>query len=359
MAEENDDSQKTEQPSQKKLQDAEARGDVTQSPDIAAWLVLAAATAFLVLWSPTTAHDLRRMLTGYLENPHAMSLTAESAPGLASTLGFQLLLILAVPFGILVVVAIASHLVQHPPVFALEKLKPDIARLNFLKGFSRLFGRAALVTFIKGVLKTLAIAVVVGATLWPERDSLLAIVMMPVTQIMPVLLALMTKVMLAALAVLAVIALADYGWQYFERMSRLKMTRQEAKEEHRQSEGDPIVKARLKQIRSERSRKRMMAAVPKASVIITNPTHYAVALSYEAGKMGAPICVAKGMDHIALKIREIGKEHNVPIIENPPLARALYASVEVDESIKPEHFKAVAQVIGFVMRLKGKVAAKR
>ncbi len=359
MSEENDDSQKTEQPSQKKLQDAEARGDVTQSPDIAAWLVLAAATAFLILWSPATAHNLRKMLTGFLESPHAISLTAESAPGLASSIAFQLLMILAVPFGILVVVAIGAHLIQHPPVFALEKLKPDIARPKRREKPLRKLSRAALVTFIKGVLKTLAIAVAVAATLWPERQSLLAIVMMPVTQIMPVLLALMTKVMLAALAVLAVIALADYGWQYFERMRRLKMTRQEAKEEHRQSEGDPVVKARLKQIRSERSRKRMMAAVPKASVIITNPTHYAVALSYEQGKMGAPICVAKGMDHIALKIREIGKEHNVPIVENPPLARALYASVDVDETIKPEHFKAVAQVIGFVMRLKGKVSAKR
>jgi len=136
------------------------------------------------------------------------------------------------------------------------------------------------------------------------------------------------------------------------------MTRQDLKEEARQSEGDPVVKQRLRQIRNDRARKRMMANVPKAAVIITNPTHYAVALAYESGKMGAPVCVAKGMDDIALKIREIGKANNVPIVENPPLARALYASVDVDENIKPEHYKAVAQVIGFVMKLKGKVAAK-
>ena len=181
----------------------------------------------------------------------------------------------------------------------------------------------------------------------------------PVDLLLGEVLALLGQAMIAALSVLGVIAIADYGWQYFERMSRLKMTREEMKEEHRQSEGDPIVKQRLRQIRSERSRKRMMSAVPKAAVIITNPTHYAVALAYESGKMGAPVCVAKGVDHVALKIREIGKENNVPIVENPPLARALYASVDVDETIKPEHYKAVAQVIGFVMRLKGKVSSAR
>ncbi len=359
MAEDNDDDQKTEQPSQQKLQQAEERGDVTQSPDVAAWLVLAAATAFLTLWSPLTASSLRRMLTGFLASPHTLSLTSQNAGSFASSIGLSLLSILSVPFGILVTVAIGAHLIQHRPVFAVSKLKPDLGRLNLLSGFARLFGRAALVNFIKGVLKTLAVAAAISVTLWPERKSLLVLISLPVTQILPVMLALMTKVLMAALAILGVIALADYGWQYFERMRRLKMTRQETKEEHRQSEGDPIVKQRLKQIRSERSRKRMMAAVPKASVIITNPTHYAVALAYESGKMGAPVCVAKGVDHIALKIREIAKEHNVPIIENPPLARALYASVDVDESIKPEHFKAVAQVIGFVMRLKGKVASAR
>jgi flagellar biosynthesis protein FlhB len=142
-------------------------------------------------------------------------------------------------------------------------------------------------------------------------------------------------------------------------MRRLKMTRQEVRDEHKQNEGDPIVKGRLRQIRSDRARKRMMAAVPKASVIITNPTHYAVALSYDSDKMGAPICVAKGVDSLALKIREIGQEHNVPIVENPPLARALYAAVDLDETIKPEHYKAVAQVIGYVMKLKNKVAPAR
>lgn len=360
MAEDNDDGQKTEQPSQQRLQEAEDKGDVTQSPDIAAWLVLAAATAYITMWSPITASSLRHTLTSYLAGAHTIHLTAQSANGFATSLGWELLKILAAPFAILMAVAIASHLIQHRPVFSLEKIKPDGSRLNLMKGMGRLFGRAALVNFAKGLVKTIAVAAAIVLTLWPAKEKMLALITMPVAQQLPETVTLLTQAMIAALAVLGVIAIADYAWQYFERNRRLMMTRQEMKEEARQSEGDPIVKQRLRQIRNERSRKRMMAAVPKASVIITNPTHYAVALSYEQGKMGAPVVVAKGVDHIALKIREIAKQNNVPIVENPPLARALYASVEMDETIKPEHYKAVAQVIGFVMRLKGKVAnAKR
>jgi len=129
------------------------------------------------------------------------------------------------------------------------------------------------------------------------------------------------------------------------------MTRQELKDEVKQSEGDPQVKARIRQIRLERSKRRMIAAVPEASVVIVNPTHYAVALKYESGKMAAPVCVAKGMDHLALTIRKVAEENGVPIVENPPLARALYAAVDLDEPIPPEHYKAVAQIIGYVMRL--------
>jgi flagellar biosynthetic protein FlhB len=259
----------------------------------------------------------------------------------------------------LIAVGVGSHWIQHAPVFSFEKLKPDFNRINPMKGIAKLFGRAALVSFLKGLLKTSLAGAAIWLVLWPTREQILMLITLPVGQLLPFALKLMVQLLFATLAVLGVIAVADYGWQYFERMRRLKMTRQEVREEQKESDGDPIVKGRLRQIRSERARKRMMAAVPKASVIITNPTHYAVALAYESGKMGAPICVAKGVDTLALKIREIGQEHNVPIVENPPLARALYASVDVDESIKPEHYKAVAQVIGYVMRLKGKVSSAR
>jgi flagellar biosynthetic protein FlhB len=159
--------------------------------------------------------------------------------------------------------------------------------------------------------------------------------------------------MIAALAVLAVVAVLDYALQRYRFMQRNRMSKQEVKDELKQTDGDPAVKARIRKVRIERARRRMMAQVPEATVVITNPTHYAVALKYESGKMAAPICVAKGMDALALRIRAVAEEAEVPIVENPPLARALYASVELDEAVPPEHYKAVAQVIGYVMRLTG------
>jgi flagellar biosynthetic protein FlhB len=168
---------------------------------------------------------------------------------------------------------------------------------------------------------------------------------------------LLFKVLIAALAAMAVIAGADYMLQRFQFLKRNRMSKHEIKEEYRQTEGDPMIKARIRQIRQERARKRMIAAVPEATVVIVNPTHFAVALKYESGKMAAPICVAKGVDALALRIRDVAKEHGVPVVENPPLARALHAAVELDEAIPPEHYKAVAQVIGYVMRLTGKLRA--
>ena len=160
------------------------------------------------------------------------------------------------------------------------------------------------------------------------------------------------------LMVMAVIAALDVAYTRWSHIEKLKMTKQEVKDEHKDMEGDPKIKSRIRSIRLERHRKRMMAAVPKATVVITNPTHFAVALKYDMDAMGAPRVVAKGADYLALRIRQIAGTHDVPIIENPPLARALYAAVEVDQEIPQEHYKAVAEVIGFVMRLKGKLVAK-
>jgi len=155
-----------------------------------------------------------------------------------------------------------------------------------------------------------------------------------------------------------VIAGLDYFLQYNRFMQRNRMSKQEIKEEYRQNEGDPAIKAKVRQIRHERAKKRMMAAVPEATVVIMNPTHYAVALKYESGKTEAPICVAKGIDALALRIRAVAEENDVPVVENPPLARALHAAVEVDEAVPPEHYKAVAQIIGYVMRVNGSLARR-
>ena len=198
------------------------------------------------------------------------------------------------------------------------------------------------------------VGAIMSVILWPKRNQLDGLVTMDPAVVLLLTRALSLDVLGAVVALLAIIAAADYLFQYRQWYNRLKMSLQELKDEFKQTDGDPHIKAKIRQLRLERSKKRMMAAVPQASVIITNPTHYAVALQYDRG-MAAPVCLAKGLDNIALKIREVAAEHNIPIVENPPLARALHATVEMDEEIPPEHYKAVAEVIGYVMRLRGAV----
>ena len=214
-----------------------------------------------------------------------------------------------------------------------------------------MFGKQAAANFLKGLFKVIALAVVMMAVLWPERHRLEAMVRFDTSAIMGVTTSLTLQLLGAVVAMLAVVAIADYFFQYRTWFERQKMSLQDMKQEFKQSEGDPHIKGKIRQLRQQRMKKRMMAAVPQASVIITNPTHYAVALRYERG-MPAPICVAKGIDTIALKIREIAGKHDIPIVENVPLARALHATVEIDDEIPVEHYHAVAEIIGSVMGLK-------
>jgi flagellar biosynthetic protein FlhB len=211
---------------------------------------------------------------------------------------------------------------------------------------------------VKGLIKIVIVGVAIWTQLWPERGTLDSILNQSTAAVVGDMSHLLFKVLMAALASLAVIAGLDYFWQRMRWHSRNRMSKQEIKEEYRQNEGDPTIKAKIRQLRHERSRKRMMAAVPNATVVVMNPTHYAVALQYESGKMAAPVCVAKGVDALALRIRAVAEENDVPVVENPPLARALYAAIEIDEPVPAEHFKAVAQVIGYVFRLQGKIPAR-
>jgi flagellar biosynthetic protein FlhB len=187
--------------------------------------------------------------------------------------------------------------------------------------------------------------------LWPERHRLESFLMFDPSAILGIVINLTLQLMGAVVAMLAAVAIADYFFQYRQWYQRQRMSLQEIKDEFKQSEGDPHIKGKIRQLRQQRMKKRMMAAVPQSSVIITNPTHYSVALSYDRG-MAAPVCVAKGVDNVAFKIREIAKKHDIPIVENVPLARALYATVDIDEEIPVEHYHAVAEIIGYVMRLK-------
>jgi flagellar biosynthetic protein FlhB len=226
-----------------------------------------------------------------------------------------------------------------------------LSKISPVAGAKRLFSKHALVNFAKGLAKLVLIGGIMIWLIWPERRRLDALTMTDISAVMVVTQQLALRLLAAVVAVLAVLAALDYLFHYRQWLERQKMSMRELKEEFKQTEGDPQIKSRIRQLRQSRMRKRMMAAIPKASVVITNPTHYAVALQYERG-MNAPVCLAKGVDLIALKIREIAAEHRIPVVENPALARTLYGTVEIDREIKPEHYKAVAEVIGYVMRLR-------
>jgi flagellar biosynthetic protein FlhB len=236
-------------------------------------------------------------------------------------------------------------------------MAPKLSKISPAAGFKRLFGMQALANFAKGLIKLVLVGAVLTALMWPERGRIMALEGADLSAVLPLALSLALKLMGAVVAMMAVVALADSLFQYRQWYEKQKMSLQELKEEFRQSEGDPVIRGKMKQVRQSRQRRRMIANVPKAAVIITNPTHYSVALQYERG-MEAPICVAKGVDAVALRIREVAGEHSIPIVENPPLARALHATVEVDQAIPLEHYKAVAEVIGYVMRLRRAVARK-
>jgi flagellar biosynthesis protein FlhB len=352
LADEQDDTEKSEEPTQKRLDEALERGDVVKSQEVNTWFVLGAATLVLLSFSGEMSSGLNGMLRGFLGQAHAIPVDGRGLIVIMQKLGMGTIAAIALPFGVLMLGAVAGNIVQHRLVWSGESLKPKLSKISLGAGFKRLFSKIALMNFIKGLIKLALVGAIMSVILWPKRNQLDGLVTMDPAVVLLLTRALSLDVLGAVVALLAIIAAADYLFQYRQWYNRLKMSLQELKDEFKQTDGDPHIKARIRQLRVERSKKRMMAAVPQASVIITNPTHYAVALQYDRG-MAAPVCLAKGLDNIALKIREVAAEHNIPIVENPPLARALHATVEIDEEVPPEHYKAVAEVIGYVMRLKG------
>jgi flagellar biosynthetic protein FlhB len=357
MAEEDDATERSEDPTQKRLDDAHDRGDVAKSQEVNTWFMIAGATLVFSTFSGSIG-GIQTPLRNLIANSWMIRVDGPNLLIVAHHLEYALIAALGVPLLMLVLAAIAGNLLQHRLVWSGEQLKPKLSKISPLAGAKRIFGKQALANFAKGLFKLAALGGVMTAILWPERHRLESMLRYDPAAILGLVTSLSLHLMGAVVAMLAVVAIADYFFQYRQWYNRQKMSLREMKEEFKQSEGDPQVKGRIRQLRQARMRKRMMAAVPKASVIITNPTHYSVALSYERG-MPAPVCVAKGVDNIALKIREIAGKHDIPIVENVPLARALYATVEIDEEIPVEHYHAVAEVIGYVMGLKRGLSGRR
>ncbi|MEM9635760.1 MAG: flagellar biosynthesis protein FlhB [Pseudomonadota bacterium] len=355
MADDTDDSEKTEDPTQKRLKEAHDKGDVPKSQEVSTWFTLAGATLMIAIFAPGTAASLGDLMKGYIEHAHQIPVDGYALKALWRDTGQSVALIVGLPLIALVIMAVAGNLVQHQPLLTAETIKPKLSKVSPASGFKRLFSSESLVNFAKGMAKILIVGAIMVAVMWPHRDEADIMIFAEVGVILPEARVLILQLLAAILAVMTVVAGADFAYQRHKWFNKQKMSLREVKEEYKQTEGDPQVKGKIRQLRMERSRKRMMSAVPQATVVVTNPTHYAVALKYEQG-MGAPLCLAKGTDAVALKIREIAKENEVPVVENPPLARALFATVEIDQEVPEEHYKAVAEVIGFVFRMRKRAA---
>lgn len=351
MADTPEEHEKTEEPSQKKLEDARKKGDVAKSQEVTSWFMMAAATLVLMVFMTDAAGSLGNSLKTFLSEAHNLSVDGPGLRHLAYVLGVAIFAAIGLPLLIMMLAGIGGNLVQHSPLLSAESMKPKLSKISPLAGAKRLFSARSLVNFAKGIAKLVIVSAVMGLVLWPNRDRLDTLISADPMAILMVTKDLAGDMLIAVVAILAIVAALDFAWERHKWWEKQRMTIKEVRDEHKQMEGDPQVRAKLRQIRTERGRKRMMANVPNASVVITNPTHYSIALQYEAG-MAAPICVAKGVDEVAMKIREISDAHDIPRVENPPLARALYATVEVDDEIPSEHYKAVAEVIGYVMRLR-------
>lgn len=354
MAEGQDDSEKTEEPTQKKVDDAREKGQVASSKEVNHWVMFLAAAVFILGLAPGVARDVTDAVSGFFVHAHAIEVTPQGLGPLLGNLAGKIGLAVAPLAALLIVAALFAGFSQNGILFSTESIKPSLDKISPLAGLKRMFSLKSLAEFAKGILKLVIVGSIAFAVVSPDLTTVETLTGIAAGDLMLRIRDLSGALILAVLSVMTAIAAADFLYQKWEHTKKLRMSRQDMKDEYKQTEGDPIVKQRLRQIRADRSRKRMIAEVPNADVVVTNPTHYSIALKYDQSQMGAPQVVAKGVDAAAKRIREVAKENNVPIVENPPLARALYASVNIDDEIPEEHFRAVAEVINYVWKLKGR-----
>lgn len=351
MAEEKDDSQKTEAPSQKKLDEARERGQLVASREVATLLFFGAAALLCMVLAPASAARIAATGRALLAQAHLLRVDQDSLASLCLALLGDLGLALAVPLLALLAVPVVSAALQNAVVWTAEPLTPKFERVSPLAGIKRLVSLRTLVEFVKNGVKIAVVGGALGVLLWPERQAMVATAGLEAGPLLDYLLDVLFRLLVTLAVLAAFVAVGDYGYQWFDFMKQMRMSREELRDEHKQNEGDPHVRQRQRAIRLERSRRRMMADVPKATVVVMNPTHFAVALRYVAGETPAPKVLAKGTDAVALRIRAVAEANRIPVVENPPLARALFAACDLGELVPPAHYQAVAEVISYVLQL--------
>ncbi|MGE0500343.1 MAG: flagellar biosynthesis protein FlhB [Rhizobiaceae bacterium] len=360
MAESDDKDSKTEDPTEKKIRDTVEKGQLPQSREAPILASFVAILIFAVFFARESMVDMAGFLAGFLEKPEAWPMETEHdvitiykavmIQGAAMVGSILLLLILA---------GVLASVFQHAPGMVLERIRPQMSRISLKKGWDRLFGVKGWVEFLKSVSKLgLTIAVLAFTAAEIEHRLLAGMITHPIA-FAGVIREIAIESIVAILLVMIAIGTFDVVWSRFSWRQDLRMTKQEVKDELKQSEGDPIVKMRLRSLQRDRVRHRMMAAVPKATLVVANPTHYSIALKYVRDEDTAPVVVAKGQDLVALRIREIAEAHGIPVFEDVTLARSMYKQVSVDTVIPAQFYQAVAELVRVVYGRQGKGAQSR
>lgn len=345
---------KTEDPTEKRIEDARKKGQVINSREVGTALLFLAALFLFFFQGAGLWNALQGKMKFLLSGPIQDDFTQGGMAKFFEDLILSILGDLAPFFIVLVIAAFVGGLLQHGWLVSWEAVMPKFSKVSPIQGFKRLFSMRSIVEAIKSVFKMGLVGIVVWLALVDSFDEVLILAATSIPKFTQFMSDEFFTVWWRVTLIFVMIAVLDYAYQRYEFMKNLRMTKQEVKDEHKQTEGDPQIKARIKQAQREMAQRRMMAEVPKADVVITNPTHFSVALAYTPGEMEAPKVVAKGQGHVALRIRELAEEHDVPLVENPPLARTLHRDVDLDRPVPANLFKAVAEVLAYVYRIKGK-----
>ncbi|MBO8159365.1 flagellar biosynthesis protein FlhB [Thermosyntropha sp.] len=344
--------EKTEQATPRRREEARKKGQVFKSNDLNSAVILTVGSVAIFLTLPHVLESFKAFTALFILDRSMQDFTNEYALDLwIETLWVMGKMLFSIFLATFVTALLVTYL-QVGFVFSTEPLVPKLERLNPVEGFKRIFSKRALVELLKSLLKVIITGDIVYSEIRKDLEIFACMVDMDILPALKVLSSMIFKIALKVGVVFIVIGVLDYIYQWYEYEKSLKMSKYEIKQEYKETEGDPQIKTRQRQIQRQAAMQRMMAEVPKADVVITNPTHFAVVLKYEAEKMEAPVVVAKGKDFIALKIKEIASENNVIIVENPPLARTLFFAVDIGQQIPEEMYQAVAEIIAYVYKQK-------
>lgn len=345
---------KTEKATPKKRQEARKKGQVAKSAELSGAVVLLSALLTLTMFGGFIKERFMSLFLDVFRNRINMEVTSDNVIRMFNEYGIQILILLAPLLGITFLLALVVNIAQIGFVANGEGLTPKFSKINPIKGFKNIFSMRSFVEFLKSIFKLVVIAYLVYSTLWGKKESFALLSRLNAEAAFQFVAKLTINLGIKIGAVLFIMAIFDYIYQKYEHEKSLRMSKQEIKDEYKKMEGDPLIKGKIRERQRRMAMQRMMQEVPNADVIITNPTHFAVALKYDGSQMAAPQVIAKGQDHVALRIRELAKEHGVMTMENKPLARALFQRTEIGDVVPADLFQAVAEVLAYVYKLKGK-----